>query len=368
MDRSAIVKVLEALGATKIKVQGNSVKCCCPFAGTRHTGGTDSNPSFTMEINPSGPSKFFCFACKSSGKKSISLLYYIGSKRPDLWAFIMEQEGGSLPERAKKLRSYDDQRRSKLPQRQDSTWVVHDYERAFTLSEYDEILSVTDHPYATGRGISPEQADRWKIGFNRERHRLFISIFDENQRMVGFSERAIYKDQHPKYRHAKNMARDKYLYGEQFIDRKMRLGFITEGFMDVLALERHGWKNCLGTMGTKPSKPHVEKLRKWFDCVVIFPHNDAKPPVKEDGTQSIPPGRQMALDYKNALLDVGVKVYIAPVFDGRKDPGEWISAEHDAMRHKLRKLLDEYEPPGESGEVGPTLEAEGSDQVAGADL
>lgn len=355
MDQSSVIRVLEALGARRIKPEGSRVSAGCPFAPYRHTEGTDKNPSFVMEVNPSGPSKFFCYACKAAGKKAISLLYCwkdcTGEWRSDLHDLIRDQEGGSLRERYGKLGSYDERRRMTRRPRTETSWEVKGYERAFTLDDYGEILK-TIPSYAIHRGITKEQAKRWKIGFDQEWQRMFITILDETQKMVGYSKRAILGDQEPKYLHAKDMAKEKYLYGEAFLDRRVRLGFISEGFMDVLALERYGWKNPLGTMGTKSSPQQIEKLRKWFDCVVIFPHNDKKPPPGPDGVERLPPGMDMAVDYRNALIDVGVKAYIAPFFAGRKDPGEWAASEHAAMRQRLRTILHEYEPAEERGEEG----------------
>ena len=366
MDEQSIVRVLESLGATKIKRAGSRVQSACPFAPYRHTKGTDKHPSFGMEVNPSGPSKFHCFSCKASGQKAISLLYVwkecTGTWRSDLQELIRDQEGGSLRERASRLGSYDDQRRSGLKGRGETSWHVPGYERAFTYGDYDEIYKSLPQ-YALDRGITVRQAKKWHLGFDQKYQRLFISIIDEKGKLVGYSKRAIHDDQEPKYLHAKDMARDKYLYGEEFIDRRCRLGFVMEGFMDVLAMERNGWRNMVGTMGTKPSREQIAKLKKWFDCVVIFPHNDDKPPLKEDGTQPLSPGQQMAKDYKDALEAEGMtRVYVAPVFQGRKDPGEWSSEEHAAMRKRLGALLDEFEPAATEGsEASQASEAQGQE-------
>ena len=306
MDEGTIVRILQGLGSRKIKRSGNGVMASCPFAPYSHASGEDKNPSFSMKINPGGDSPWKCFTCGKKGNAKGLIYQYKesgGGWRSDLWDLVKGEMEDSLSSKMSKLGSWDDQRRRRAKEygpSLGSDWIISGYEKDFKLEDYAEILK--GYPaYAEKRGITLDQAVRWNLGFDQKEQRLFIPIFDENNKMVGYSGRSIHKDIEPKYKHAENMRRDKYLYGEHLVDKTRKIGYITEGFMDVWALERYGLKNCLGVMGTACSYIHVEKLRKWFDVVVIFPHND---PAGRDGKH---PGMEMAEAYKVALQEKGVR-------------------------------------------------------------
>lgn len=343
MDDRLIQEVLESLGSKRIKHSGGNIIGSCPFASYTHGNGEDRNPSFSVSINGSGPSSWHCFACKCGGKKSIGILYewkkHTGEWKADLYSRIRDQEGMAPSERLKRLGSWNDQKKKQLQQvgpSAGSNWHVDGYEGKFDEENFKDYFETVPR-YALDRGITIDQAKKWKIGFHKEYKRLFFTILDEDRHMVGWSARAIFPDQEPKYLHAEYMRRDKYLYGEAFIDRSSRLGFITEGFMDVLNLERLGIKNALGTMGTGCSPGHIEKLKRYFDKVMILPHND---PENEKGES---PGKKMADAYASALRNVGVGVIIAPVVQGKKDPGDWtiedINWVFDVVR-KQRNAVD----------------------------
>ena len=369
MDEQSIIKVLESLGARKIKSGPGRVSSSCPFAPYTHSKGTDNNPSFSIEINPSGPSRFVCGACKKAGKKSISLLYAwkecTGTWRSDLHDIISRQEGGTVSERLKRLGSFDDRRRKLQRSEPSAGWTVAGYEAKFDPLDYQDALKFLPR-YAFDRGITVDQAKRWGIGFDQIGQRLFISIFDETGKMVGFSRRAIREDQTPKYLHAENFRRDKYLYGEQFVDHGLRTGVLVEGFMDVLNLERCGWINVLACFGTAVSMAHVEKMKKWFDRVVILPHNDAKP----DNPALDPPGLKMAKDYADALRQAGLVVAIGPMIKDKKDPGDWLQLEADKVFDRLKGFIvngksSQAPSQARSQEGPPREEAKDSDGYVG---
>lgn len=320
MDEGLIQSVLAAMGSKKIRRSGHNIMASCPFAPYSHKGSDDRNPSMSIQINNSGPSAFHCFTCLASGKKSSGLIYkwkeHSGQWLGDLYNMIKAQEGYSPSERLKKLGDWNTQGREVRKTREPVSWFVNDYEAKFNLETFNDFLASIPR-YGIDRGITVEQAKKWKIGFHKDYKRLFFAILNENHQMIGWSARAIFPDQEPKYLHAEYMKRDKYLYGECFVDKSIREGYLMEGFMDVLNLDRMGVKNCLATLGTGVSELHVEKLVKWFDKVIILPHDD---PPDAKGER---PGQKMAEGYSHELKNRGIDVIIAPIVSGKKDPGEW---------------------------------------------
>ena len=305
----------------------------------------DGDSVLVRDIEVAGDHSYVAFGigvhnCKAGGKKAISLLYKwkecTGEWKSDLHEMITNQEGGSIFERVKRLGDFRGSKKKALPHIEASApWMVDNYEANFEVEEFAEVLKFLPR-YAFQRGITADQAKKWGLGYDQDFQRLFFSVIDENGKFVGYSKRAILEDQEPKYLHAQYFRRDKYLYGEQFIDHTVRVGYLMEGFMDVLNLDRLGWVNVLACFGTAVSDAHIEKLKRWFDRVVILPHNDAKP-EKEDED---PPGLKMAKDYGRALRDAGVEVIIGPMIKGKKDPGDWSPADAEVVKQRIERFVN----------------------------
>jgi len=363
MDESGIMKMMDILGSdtSKVKNNGGNLMFPCPLAQYTHSKGSDSHPSFSISINDGGPSRWRCWSCDERANQTISLLYklkdYGAGWRSEVHDMINANERGSVVNRIKRLGSFEDVRRKKWVKRStNDSWEIKDYEAKIDIADFaDELKEIPQ--YALDRDISLEQAASWHIGFmaNMYPPRLMFSILDETGNMVGWSGRKLTDDSddgHSKYHHMKYFKREKYFYGEWQLDRSKRTGYLMEGFMDVLNLDRLGLKNCLATMGVSPSSYQIEKLKNWFDNVIIFPHDD-KP--NKDGIRV---GLKMADDYKLALSLVGVNAIVGPTvplehdFAGvnrnPKDPGEWSKIDLDWVFDKLRGQLSERKRQAEA--------------------
>lgn len=339
MDAQGIEHILRELGSEKIRTKNNTVHATCPFAPYAHQKGKDSHPSFGVEINGAGTSKWGCFACANGANQTYSLIYrfrdYTGTFRQDLIDYIKEREGESLSYKLSKM-EWQSSKRVENPKYVSSR--VPDYEPKFDIKEYHEVLSYLP-TYAMERGITPQLALRWKLGWLRagmqladgyiaNYDRLFFTIIDHEQRMVGWSGRLIqsfpddYSYTPPKYHHAPEIKKEKYLYGENLIDKSLRIGFVVESFMDVLNLAGFGWKNILAIMGANASFTQLTKLAKWFDHVYVLRHADKA-------------GFEMAERLDSQLKTIGVNCTIVEPLSGRKDSGEWTKQEADSVLQNL---------------------------------
>jgi len=331
MDAGGIEHILRELGCEKIRVHNNTVHATCPFAPYTHAKGVDRHPSFGVDINAAGTSKWGCFACKNGANQTYSLVYrfqdYTGILKHDLLDFIRDREGQSLSYRLSKL-EWRPSRPIQNPQYVSSR--LADYEPTFQIENYKDVLSYLPN-YALERHITPAQAIRWKLGWLRygmiladgykcNFDRLFFTIIDHQQKMVGWSGRIIESfppDAEwcpPKYHHAPEIKKERYLYGENFVDQKIRHAFVVESFMDVLNLDRFGVKNVLAIMGSNASFMQITKLSQWFDKVYVLRHDDQA-------------GQQMAEMVKVQLDTVGTSCEIVEPLPDRKDCGEWIESE-----------------------------------------
>jgi len=69
MNRPQIEQWLLAIGSeAESSSVSDWVHGACPFAHWNHESGTDSNPSFGVQLGP-GESKTYCLACGASGKQ-----------------------------------------------------------------------------------------------------------------------------------------------------------------------------------------------------------------------------------------------------------------------------------------------------------
>ena len=82
MNKIKLNQFLGLLDAENIKTNRPPwVTLSCPLAGWRHEKGTDSNPSFGIMVNDTGPSRGHCFSCNWSGDlQDLVLDLYLNGK------------------------------------------------------------------------------------------------------------------------------------------------------------------------------------------------------------------------------------------------------------------------------------------------
>lgn len=112
-------------------------------------------------------------------------------------------------------------------------------------------------------------------------NRIIFAIKDENGDCVGFSARS-YNGENENYKYINSPENDvfkksKVLYNfnnaKQFIKKETAI-YLTEGFMDVIALSNSNIKTAVALMGTNLTKAHVELLKKITKNIIIFLDGD----------------------------------------------------------------------------------------------
>lgn len=114
------------------------------------------------------------------------------------------------------------------------------------------------------------------------RNRVIFSIKNDVGQIVGFSGRSI-DNTEPKYLNTKEtnlFKKNQILYNWNTAKANLTNGalFITEGFMDVIALYKTGIKNAVATMGTAFSDYHLQMLKKTIalkSVILAFDNDDA---------------------------------------------------------------------------------------------
>ncbi len=121
-----------------------------------------------------------------------------------------------------------------------------------------------------------------KDGFyDRFRKRIIFPIFNATGKIIGFGGRAIDTETIPKYLNSPEtpvFQKGSHLYGLNFAKRAVGLEkqiIVVEGYMDVLSLYQHGFKNVVASLGTSLTKQHVELLKRYASEILIAYDADA---------------------------------------------------------------------------------------------
>ncbi|MDX1499992.1 MAG: DNA primase [Woeseiaceae bacterium] len=289
-DLVARADVVEVIGRrVQLKKAGREFKACCPFHD-------EKTPSFTVS-----PAKGFyhCFGCGAHGTA-------VG--------FLMEYDHMSFVEAIESLAS---SMGLEVP-RDESDRPAQRYDELFALmakveKHWQACLKDDQRAvdYLRGRGIDGETARRFGIGYapdgwsnlldrygkspdaierllacglvirkdngshyDRFRDRIVFPIRDQRGRTIGFGGRAL-GDGEPKYLNSPETVlfhKGRELYGlfeaRKALRRIDRL-VVVEGYMDTVALARHGIHFVVATLGTATTADHLNRLFRLTDTVLF---------------------------------------------------------------------------------------------------
>ncbi len=280
-DLIARADIVEVVGRrVQLKKAGREFKACCPFHD-------EKTPSFTVS-----PSKGFyhCFGCGAHGTA-------IG--------FLMEYDHMSFVEAIENLAS---SMGVEVP-RSESDKPARRYDELFSLMDavsrhWQSCLkdSQTAVDYLKARGIDGSTAKRYSIGYapdgwsnvldkfgksdeaserllatgliirndkgkhyDRFRDRIMFPIRDARGRTIGFGGRVMGEGE-PKYLNSPetvlfHKGRELYgLYEARQALRHIDQLVVVEGYMDAVALARHGIDFAVATLGTATTSEHLNRL------------------------------------------------------------------------------------------------------------
>ncbi len=275
------IDIVEFIGQyVQLKKSGINHKGLCPFHN-------EKTPSFMVN----GERQIYkCFGCGEGG---------------DIFDFVQKIEGLDFYESLKylaeragvTLKTRDPQ---KAQQAQKSKMTLLDLNRTLVHLYHQLLLSHKAgegaRNYIKKRKISEETINQFQIGYapnniarvkdylhkmgfadatlaeagnpERFRDRLMFPIADTVGNIVGFSGRALQKDQEPKYlntRETPAFHKSKVLYGFDLAKKTIReknLAIIVEGQMDVVSSHQAGVTNAVATSGTALTEDHLLLVRR----------------------------------------------------------------------------------------------------------
>ncbi len=182
------------------------------------------------------------------------------------------------------------------------------------LQHYQKNFSENDSvkKYAHGRGLTQEILSTFKIGYSGEyglnvslfsgfnqkeliesgvffhdeknnklidrfKNRLIFTIFDYNNKVIGFGGRALSQNYLAKYINSPETEFFKKgfnlynLNNAKNENKQSGIVFVVEGYMDAISLYQAGFKNVVATLGTAMTESHLNLVWRYFnDPVVCF--------------------------------------------------------------------------------------------------
>ena len=306
--------IVELIGQfVQLRKAGLSYVGLCPFH-------SEKDPSFT--VSPERQT-FHCFGCKKGG---------------DIFSFWMEYHSSTFPEA---LRDLAERYHVAVSEGFSSEAGIRESALRETLFRINEMAtcyfqeSLTDpvrgkagREYLNCRSLPQEIIVEFRLGYapdlwdglvaylkshevdldivgegglviprksgghyDRFRGRIIFPIFDSRQQVVGFGGRVM-DDSLPKYLNTPEnpvFRKGEFLYGLHASFKTIRekgRAVIVEGYMDCLALRKHGLKEVVATLGTALTAAHVRKLKGYAkEVVVLF---DADEAGKKAALRSLP--------------------------------------------------------------------------------
>ncbi len=295
-----VCDIVELIGQfVQLKKVGKNYVGLCPFH-------SEKEPSFT--VNPERQI-FHCFGCKKGGDifkfwmeyhnvsffealKDLAEKYNIqihgisedeAEKREKL--FEINEIAGSFfkemlfhPEEGKSAREYLEKRgiNEKLSKELGLGYAPDSWDKLYKLFLKKRI----DIKLAVEAGLLVQKEGE-RGYYDRFRNRIMFPIFDMRGRIVGFGGRII-GDGSPKYLNTPETPifhKGNLLYGINFSYKEIREEkkvIIVEGYMDWIALRKHGIGNGVATLGTALTQNHIRKLKGYADeAIVIFDSDEA---------------------------------------------------------------------------------------------
>jgi DNA primase len=298
LARADIVQVINQ--RVPLKKAGANYKACCPFHD-------EKTPSF----NVSQTKQFYkCFGCGASGDALKFLMEYDGLSFVEAVESLADQYGMQVP-REKISPQQQKARQAKQQQQRDLYDVMHLVAKFYRHQLRDHPTSEKAKNYLRQRGLSPEIAKEFVIGFapdgwdvlekglradallkkqlvdggmlvnkedgkiyDRFRERIMFPIRDGRGRVIAFGGR-ILGDGQPKYLNSPETSifhKSNTLYGlyemRQSHERYENI-LVVEGYMDVVALAQFGFRNAVATLGTATTVEHMELLFRQVKEVVF---------------------------------------------------------------------------------------------------
>jgi DNA primase len=287
-DLIARADIVEVVGRrVQLKKAGREYKACCPFHD-------EKTPSFT--VSP-GKGFYHCFGCGAHGTAIGFLMEYDHMNFVEAIESLAHSMGVEVPrdESDKPARRYDELfslldtvgRHWQSCLKESPPAVDYLKRRGIdgstarrfgigyapdgwsnVLDKFGQSPEAVERLLATGLIISKDNGQH----YDRFRDRIMFPIRDARGRTIGFGGRTL-GDGEPKYLNSPetvlfHKGRELYgLYEARQALRHIEQLVVVEGYMDAVALSRHGIDFAVATLGTATTSEHLNRLFRLTDSV-----------------------------------------------------------------------------------------------------
>ena len=284
------IDIVELISATvQLRKAGRSLVGFCPFHQNTRT------PAFT--VYPDSQS-FHCFGCKASGTVFDFVMRTQGIEFREALEQLAQRAGVELAPRTAQDDERDQQRdklieinvaaarlfqhmlrksprgeqaRDYVAQRQIDEWAIDAFQLGYAPEERTLLFDylTTKQGYDASDVVAAGLAIQRDDGshYDRFRGRVIFPIRNSKGELIAFGGRAM-GDAQPKYLNSpQTLLFDKssVLYGLDMARDAIRQHdaiVIVEGYVDVIALHQHGYRNVVAPLGTALTAEHVQMLKK----------------------------------------------------------------------------------------------------------
>lgn len=346
--------IVELIGEqVALKKNGSDYTGLCPFH-------SEKTPSF--HVSPS-KQMYYCFGCHEGGNPATFLMRYNNYTFPEAIKILAERGGVTLPESSVSAEGRAREERRK---------AIYDALKEAAIY-YNALLGREEGSrgldYLRGRGLDDGVIRRFGLGFSTRygdglhRHliekgfnddilqatglfkydeksgvsdrfwnRVIFPIMDERGRVIGFGGRVMGEGK-PKYLNSPEgelFNKRKNLYALN-IARSHRGGSILlcEGYMDVIAMHKAGFKNAVASLGTALTSEQCALLRRFTREITILYDSDEA-------------GRNAALRAIPLITEAGMRARVADM-SPMKDPDEFIvKLGREEMERRLEQAEDSF--------------------------
>jgi DNA primase len=246
--------VLGRYGVNWLRKNGEELRGRCPI----HHGEGQSTFHASLTKNA-----FNCFSCKARG----NVLDFVAAMEKcsvrDAGAKLMEWFSISATQEADGKKTTAKEERGAEP-------AAVNKPLAFQLKGIDH-----EHPYLKTRGITPETAQTFGVGYFSGKGsmsgRIVIPIHDESGELVAYAGRAI-DDSEPRYKLPKGFHKSQVVYNLHRVGESDHV-VVVEGFFDCMKVAQAGFP-AVALMGSSLAEQQEHLLLRQFKKVTLMLDGD----------------------------------------------------------------------------------------------
>ena len=241
----------------RVQRRGNEIKAECPFKEL-HQSQSDDNPSLTVNLSKG---VYYCNTCHSKGNIHTMYAALYGLSKEEAWFRLGDALNIPRPDGSKPTRPDID------------TGLVTDY--------HQRLMSLTGpirDMLQRRRGLTDDTLREFQLGWDGER--VTIPIYDEFNQLVNF-RRYKWNSDGDQWKVLNYVDEYQNKYGEvrifgidRVIDPNVEWLVWSEGEMDRICCEQHGFPTACPTSGAGTWKPEWTKLFRNKKRIYIAQDND----------------------------------------------------------------------------------------------